>query len=92
VTIKYKKSSHKFSGDLSSQFAECESARQVRLMKVKRGKDKSVGKDTSSASGGWSIRRRSHGKYYAVALPKSLSTSAGDQVDCQRGKSKTRKI
>jgi len=84
---------HLFSGDRSSQFAECESARQVKLKKVRRGRDRAVGTDTSDADGSWSIKRPgAHGKYYGVALPKTLTTTIGDQIDCQRGRSRTLKV
>jgi hypothetical protein len=93
VSIRYRKRSKTFSGNLASQFSECESARQVQLKKVRRGPDKTAGNTSSSSTGSWSIKKRkAHGKYYAVALAKTLSTTAGDQIDCQRGRSRTRKV
>jgi hypothetical protein len=97
VTINFKRSKNLFFGKLKSSFEGCKPGRKVRLKKVKKGADPTVGKDTSGSDGSWSIkktngRRFPNGKYYAIAKPKTLTTIGGDQVDCQKGKSKTRKV
>ena len=93
VTIKFKRRKHLFSGDLKSRFAGCEGSRKIKLWQVRKGPDRKAGKDTTGSDGSWSIkRRRAHGKYYAVGLPKTLATTSGDQIDCQKGKSKTIKV
>jgi hypothetical protein len=48
-----------------------------------------VGKGKSKANGSWSIGEKNpDGEYYAVAKPKRVTTTAGDTINCKKGKSR----
>jgi hypothetical protein len=95
VSIKFNRRKHVFFGKVSSEVAECESGRKVRLKKVaKRGSpDKRAGKDTSQTDGSWLVKvKGADGTYYAIAKSMTLFTGNGDEVDCKAGRSKNKTV
>ena len=95
VSIKFKRRKSRFSGRLSSNFDECEAGRQMSLFYVVPGFNtaRRVGKGTSKPNGRWSIKeRKADGTYFAVAKRRQVSTTAGDTIDCRKGKSKRKKV
>jgi hypothetical protein len=91
VTINFKRRRSKFVGRVNSDFDECEAGRRMVLYKVVPGfgTGKKTGKGRSKANGTYSIReRRANGKYFVSAKPKQVTTTAGDTINCRKGRSK----
>ena len=92
MTIRFNRGNDLFHGFVRSD-PGCVSGRKLVLKKVKRGRDRAVGHDTSNGSGEWSIREpNANGTYYAIAKPMSFFTSDGDEVDCLKGHSKRKSV
>jgi hypothetical protein len=59
------------------------------LKKVRKGRDKAIGRDTTDDAGRWKLRvRKAHGRYYAVAKVLFYSSN-GRTETCKKGKSPT---
>ncbi len=86
LTIRYRRGS--FKGKVRSSNAQCRRQRTVVLKKVRRGRDKTVGTDTSSRNGSWKVRRRAgRGRYYAQTPKKEFIAGNGDRIVCRADKS-----
>ena len=91
VTIKFNKRKNKFTGKVTSDFNECEAGRSMKLFYVVPGfqTSRKTGKGKSKANGSWSIgEKKAKGQYYASAKARTIRTTAGDTINCRKGKSR----
>ena len=92
ISLKYKTSSKEFSGKVTSQEDACETGRQVKLKKKKKGRDRTV--DTTVTNGGGSYDMqvaRAKGKYYTQTPLQRVPSNDG-RVNCGAAKSATIKV
>ena len=88
VTISFNRP--RFTGRVKSDDGNCQSHRSVILKKVRPGRDRIVGRDSSDNQGDYSIReRRARGRYYVIAPEVAYTAGDGHTVTCQRGRSRT---
>ncbi|HWL66279.1 MAG TPA: hypothetical protein VNP73_09935 [Actinomycetota bacterium] len=91
VSIRYKRSA--FRGAARSAASGCRSERTIDLRKQKRGRDPKVGTAVTNANGNYRIREpRAKGKYYARAAQKTFIDENGDNIVCEAGKSRTKRV
>jgi hypothetical protein len=91
ITIKHRKGTKRFRGKVTSDFDECEAGRLVKLFYVVPGfgTARSVGKTQTRADGGWTINEKNpEGKYFASVKPRSITTPAGDTINCRKDRSR----
>lgn len=78
-----------FRGEVSAENAVCSSDRTVQVKKLSRGPNRIVATRVTDASGGWTVTRpRAHGRFYALALGRSIDV-AGVGLKCTRDRSRT---
>lgn len=86
ITINYDGNS--FDGKVKSDLRKCRKDRKVVAKKVKPGRDKKVGSDTTNRRGKYSIlERNADGTYYTVAKKKTIGN-----VTCLRDRSPKEKV
>lgn len=85
-SVVLKRSRTGLTGKVRSVAAVCQARQRVRVLSVRPGKDKTVARKRTSASGKFRVKLRRAGTYYAVAAP----TFADEQARC--GKDRSRKV
>jgi hypothetical protein len=92
-TFTFKTNKRVFTGtiQLDADHPGCRAQRDVRLKKIRSGKDASIGADTSGDSGKWSVKIGPHtkGAFYAVVAQEVIPAGAGPEVICSRFRTKT---
>lgn len=91
MTINFKRKGSKFVGRVSSDFDECEAGRRLVLYYIVPGfgTGRKAGKGRSKSNGTYSIKEpKANGKYFVSAKPSQVATTAGDTINCRKGKSK----
>lgn len=85
ITIRY--GNDKFSGAVKSA-NKCKPKREVVVRKVRKGRDRIVGRDTTNKKGKWSDEvADAKGRYYAK-VAKRVFTQGSTRVECGGAKSK----
>ena len=93
TTIRHRNTPHQFRGRVSSNGADCVPGRKVVVKKASRGMDITVGRDTTDATGRWSVRhnRGRAGGYYAQVERESFASGI-DTITCRAGESNTLRV
>jgi hypothetical protein len=90
ISIAYSKSSDLFKGKVTSDDDACVEKREVKVKKVKPGKDKTVGQDNTDGGGRYAVKvPNAKGRYYAQSAAYSTEDDTGATVTCAKAKSKT---
>ncbi|HEX2296581.1 MAG TPA: hypothetical protein VHN37_14910 [Actinomycetota bacterium] len=90
VTIAYDGGRNaKFTGKVGSDEPMCRRARDVTVLKVKRGKDARVGKAVTNARGRYTVpARQANGRFYAKVSAATTENDEGQTVRCQSARSR----
>lgn len=89
VSIRHSLRPHVFRGRVASTNAGCEDSRTVLVRRVRRGPDRTVGRDTTDPAGQYVVRhtRGGAGRYYAVVQRTSFADGINTVV-CKRDRSR----
>lgn len=90
ITIAYESGkARKFTGKVGSDEPTCKRARDVTVKKLKRGKDRAVGKAVTNAKGKYSVpSRRAKGRFYAKVAKATVENGDGETITCQGARSR----
>jgi Concanavalin A-like lectin/glucanases superfamily/Glucose / Sorbosone dehydrogenase len=89
LSIHYSERAEAFKGKVRSPEEDCRRGEDVRVLRVKPGPDKRVGKDGTNGRGGYSIPDRGgHGRFYA----KVNETEEPNLGVCERDRSRRLKL
>lgn len=87
TSARYSNKQDAFKGKISAGRKACKRNRNVTVFKYKKGKDKSVGSDTSSRGGYWTVpQNQANGTFYAVVSERH-NKKYGHNHHCRRGRS-----
>ena len=89
VSGRYDDGQNRHEGRVNAGPKRCEKGRKVVVKKVRVGRDKVVGSDTSNRAGAWSVTDRgADGTYYSVAKKKTFTKADGTVVTCRSDRSR----
>ncbi len=91
ITIRYRARADAFGGAVRSGQNACEENRRVTLKKRRPGKDRVIGRTTTSDTGAWQIGNQPNprGTYYAKVRQRVVPANTANQVfDCQAARSR----